>query len=156
MYRYYIILYIVLYYIIETSIIQDQSAENSYFDLCEVIRETHIYIYIYIYIHHRQYHPNLVEMFPKDSVFCACKSFRYLKVLMTRADPYSIKTLKEINQDPGSSDFMRRSDYVDNISSFGCFATIFFLNQKLSHMHHTKYDIFTIFHKMWQTRCWIN
>ena len=46
---------------------------------------------------------------------------------MVRADPYSKKPLKEIDQDPGCSDCMKRCDssknFVDYISSFQCFAT---------------------------------
>ena len=40
--------------------------------------------------------PNLVEMFPEDSVFYAYKRFPNLKDLMVRAVPYIIKPLKEI------------------------------------------------------------
>ena len=44
---------------------------------------------------------------------------------MVRAEPYSIKPLKEIDQDLGCSDFMKRCDsyknFVDHISSFECF-----------------------------------
>ena len=38
--------------------------------------------------------PSLVEMFPKDSMFCAYKRFPNLKNLMVHADPQSIKPLK--------------------------------------------------------------
>ena len=69
--------------------------------------------------------PNLAEMFAKHSIFCAYKRFPNLKDLMVRADPYSIKPLKEIDQDPGCSDCMKRCDsyknFVDHISSFECF-----------------------------------
>ena len=37
---------------------------------------------------------NLIEMFPKDSIFCACKRFPNLRDLMVQTDPYSIKPLK--------------------------------------------------------------
>ena len=71
--------------------------------------------------------PNLAGMFPKDSMFCAYKRFPNLKELMVRADHYSIKPLKEIDQDPGCIDCMKRCDsyknFVDHISSFECFAT---------------------------------
>ena len=71
--------------------------------------------------------PNLVEMFPKDSMFCAYKRFPNLKDLMVRADPYSTKPFKEIDQNPGCSDCIKRCDscenFVDHISSFECFAT---------------------------------
>ena len=70
-------------------------------------------------------------MFPKDSIFCAYKRFPNLKDLVVRADPYSIKPLKEIDQNPGCSDCMKRCDsfksFVDHVSSFECFAVkIFF------------------------------
>ena len=45
---------------------------------------------------------------------------------MVRDDPYSIKPLKEIDQDPGCSDCMRCDSckgFVDHILSFECFAT---------------------------------
>ena len=46
------------------------------------------------------------------------------------ADLYSMKPLKEIDQDPGCSEFKKRYDsckfFVDHISSFECFAIIFF------------------------------
>ena len=71
--------------------------------------------------------PNLAGMFPKDSMFCAYKRFPNLKELMVRADHYSIKPLKEIDQDPGCIDCMKRCDscknFVDHISSFKHFAT---------------------------------
>ena len=66
-------------------------------------------------------------MFPKDSMFCAYKRFPNLKDLMVRADSYSIKPLKETDQNPGCSDCMKRGDsyknFVDHISSFECFTT---------------------------------
>ena len=43
-------------------------------------------------------------MFPEDSMFCAYKKLPNLKDLMVCSDPYSIKPLKEIDQDPGCSD----------------------------------------------------
>ena len=77
---------------------------------------------------------------------------------MVRADSYSIKPLKEIDEDPVCSDCSKRCDFcknfLDHISSFKYFATK--KNQNTSHMHHTKYDLFSILNKMWQTRCWIN
>ena len=46
---------------------------------------------------------------------------------MMRADPYSIKPVKEIDQVPGCNDCMKRCDscknFVDHISSFECFTT---------------------------------
>ena len=46
---------------------------------------------------------------------------------MMRADPFSIKPVKEIDQVPGCNDCMKRCDscknFVDHISSFECFAT---------------------------------
>ena len=45
---------------------------------------------------------------------------------MVRAEPYSIKLLKEIDQGLGCSDCMKRCDsyknFVDHMSSFECFA----------------------------------
>ena len=35
--------------------------------------------------------PNLIDMLPKDSIFCPSKRFPNLSDLMVRADPYSIK-----------------------------------------------------------------
>ena len=71
--------------------------------------------------------PNLVQMFPKDSMFCAYKRFPNLKDLMVRADPYSIKPFKEIDQNAGCSVCIKRCDscknFVDHILSFECFAT---------------------------------
>ena len=60
---------------------------------------------------------NLIEMFPKEmgnisqgdvSIFCACKIFPNLWDLMVPADPYNIKPLKEVDQDPGCSNCMKR------------------------------------------------
>ena len=65
-------------------------------------------------------------MFPKDSMFCSYKRFPNLNDLMVRDDPYSIKPLKEIDQDPGCSDCMRCDScksFANHISSFECFAT---------------------------------
>ena len=45
---------------------------------------------------------------------CAFKRFPNLKDLMMRADPYSIKPLKEIDQNPGCSDCMKRCDSCKN------------------------------------------
>ena len=71
--------------------------------------------------------PNLAGMFPKYSMFCAYKRFPNLKELIVRADHYSIKPLKEIDQDSGCIDCMKWCDscknFVDHISSFECFAT---------------------------------
>ena len=52
----------------------------------------HIYIYIYIYKHLLIItdNPNLVDMFPKNSMFCAYKRFPNLKDLIVHANPYSI------------------------------------------------------------------
>ena len=70
---------------------------------------------------------------------------------MVRADPYGKKPVKEIDQDPGCSDCMKRCDssknFVDHISSFQCFAT----KKKIK-----SEDIFSTLHKIWQTKCWIN
>ena len=70
--------------------------------------------------------PNLDDMFFSNSMFCTYKKFPNLKVLMVRLDPYSIKPLKEIDQDPGCSDCKKRCDscenFVDHVSSFKCFA----------------------------------
>ena len=59
-------------------------------------------------------------------MFCTYKKFPNLKDLMVRVDPYSIKPSKEIDQDPGSSDYKKRCDscenYVDHVSSFKFFA----------------------------------
>ena len=61
-------------------------------------------------------------MFPKDSILCAYKRLSSLKDLIVRADPYSIKPLKEIDEDLGCSDWMKICDssknFVDHISSF--------------------------------------
>ena len=43
--------------------------------------------------------PKLIEMFSKDSMFCAYKRFPDLTDLMVCADAYSKKTLKEVYQD---------------------------------------------------------
>ena len=47
--------------------------------------------------------------------------------LMVRADPFNIKPSKQVDQDAGCGDYMKRCDssknFVDNISSFECFAT---------------------------------
>ena len=42
--------------------------------------------------------PSLMEMFPKDSIFCAYKRFPNLRDLMVCADPYIIKPLKKVDQ----------------------------------------------------------
>ena len=47
--------------------------------------------------------PSLVKIFPKDSIFWTYKRFRNLKDLMVHTDPYSIRPLKEIDQDLGCS-----------------------------------------------------
>ena len=47
-------------------------------------------------------------MFSKDSKFCAYKTFPNLRGIMVGADPYSIKPLKEVDQDPGCNDCMKR------------------------------------------------
>ena len=43
------------------------------------------------------------------------------------ADPYSMKPLKETDQDPGCSNCMKRchscKNFADHISSFECFTT---------------------------------
>ena len=44
------------------------------------------------------HNPNLVNMFPKDSIFWAYKRVPILKGFMVCTDPYSIKPLKEIDQ----------------------------------------------------------
>ena len=69
----YIIIYIHIYYIY-------------------IIIYIHIYIYIYIYKHLLIItdNPNSVDMFPKNSMFCAYKRFPNLKDLIVHADPYSI------------------------------------------------------------------
>ena len=60
---------------------------------------------------------NLIEMFPKEmgnisqgdvSIFCANKRFPNLRDLIVPADPYSIKPLKEVDQDPGCSNCTKR------------------------------------------------
>ena len=53
-------------------------------------------------------------MFPSDLRFCAYKRFHYLKDLMVHTDPYSIKPLKEIDQDPSCSDCKKRYDSCEN------------------------------------------
>ena len=60
---------------------------------------------------------------------------------MMRADPYSIKPVKEIDQVPGCNDCMKRCDscknFVDHISSFECFATKKLLeSEDISHAPH--------------------
>ena len=59
-------------------------------------------------------------------MFCVYKRFPDLKNLMVRAEPYSIKPLKEIDQDLSCSDCMKKCDsyknFVEHISSFECFA----------------------------------
>ena len=73
-------------------------------------------------------------------MFCAYnayKRFPSLNDLMVHADPYSIKPLKEIDQDLACSDCMKRCDFcknfVDHLSSFECFATKTFLKKYISH-----------------------
>ena len=58
---------------------------------------------------------NLVEMFPKDSIFCAYKKFPDFKVVIVRADPYSIKPLKQVHQDPGCNDCKKRGCSCRNL-----------------------------------------
>ena len=85
---------------------------------------------------------NLVEMFANDSMFCAYKRFPNLKDLMVRADLYSIKPSKEINQDPCCSNCRKRCDsciiFVDHMSSSECFATTtkFSKSKDISHAPH--------------------
>ena len=47
--------------------------------------------------------------------------------LMVCANPFNIKSSKEVDQDTGYGDYMKSCDssknFVDNISSFECFAT---------------------------------
>ena len=47
-------------------------------------------------------------------MFCAYKRFPNLNDQMEHADPYSIKPLKEIDQNPGCSDCMERCDSCKN------------------------------------------
>ena len=81
-------------------------------------------------------------MFPKDSMFCAYKRFPNLKDLMEHADPYGLKPLKEIDQDPGCSDCKKIRDscknFADHVSSFECFATTTkkFKSEDISHALH--------------------
>lgn len=53
--------------------------------------------------------------------------FPDLKDLMACVNPYSIKPLKEVDQDSGCKDYMKRCDssknFIHHISSFGCFTT---------------------------------
>ena len=60
-------------------------------------------------------------MLLKDLIFCAYERFPNLKDIMVRADPCSIKPLKEIDQDPAWSYYMKRCDscksFLDDISS---------------------------------------
>ena len=51
---------------------------------------------------------NLIEMFPKDSIFCTYKRFPTFRDLMVKNDPYKIKPLKEVLQDPGCRNCMKR------------------------------------------------
>ena len=98
-------------------------------------------------------------MFPNDLTYCAHGIFPNLIHVMVSADTFSIKTLKEVDQDPRRSKFyekMWRKKFVDHISSFQYFAIIFFLNQTISLMHHTIYDLFSILHRIWKIRCCIN
>ena len=48
-------------------------------------------------------------------------------ILIVHADPYSMKPLKETDQDPGCSNCMKRchscKNFADHISSFECFTT---------------------------------
>ena len=46
-------------------------------------------------------------MFHKDSIFYAYKRFPNLRDLMVQTDPYSIKPLKEVHQDPSCSNCMK-------------------------------------------------
>ena len=58
------------------------------------------------------------------------KRFPNLRDLIVRADTYGIKPLKEVDQDPRCSDFMKRCDsckvFVDHTPSFKCFARQYF------------------------------
>ena len=85
--------------------------------------------------------PNLVATFPRDSIFCAYKRLPNLKDLMMHADPYNIKPLKEIDQNPGCNDCMIKcgscKNFVDYISSFECFGTKKYLkSEDISHTPH--------------------
>ena len=55
-----------------------------------IYKYTYIYNYIHTYILYITDNPNLVVMFPKDSMFCAYKRFPNLMDLIVHADPYSI------------------------------------------------------------------
>ena len=64
--------------------------------------------------------------------------FLNLRDLMMRADLYSIKTLKEVDEDPGYSDCMKlcgsSKNLVDHISSFKCFeAKRYLQSEDISH-----------------------
>ena len=52
--------------------------------------------------------PNLIKIFSRESKFCAYKMFPNLRGIMVGADPYSTKPLKEVDQDPGCNDCMKR------------------------------------------------
>ena len=65
--------------------------------------------------------PSLIEMFPKDAIFCEYKTFPNLRDLMACADPYIIKPLKKVDQDPDCSDSTKRKKFFRTrryISSF--------------------------------------
>ena len=59
---------------------------------------------------------------------------------MVRVDPYGIKPLKEVDQDPGCCNCMKRcdlcKDFVDHILSFECFATKKIKSGDISHAPH--------------------
>ena len=67
---------------------------HTYIYYIYIIIYIHTYIYIYIYIYKHLLiitdNPNLIDMFPKNSMFCAYKRFPNLKDLIVHADPYSI------------------------------------------------------------------
>ena len=54
--------------------------------------------------------PNLIDMFPKNSIFWAYKCFLSLKDVMVTGDSFIIKSLKEVDQDTCCNDCMKRCD----------------------------------------------
>ena len=61
------------------------------------------------------------------SVFCLCKRFPSLRDLIVYDDPYSIRSLKEVDQNPGYISCKIRCNlcmkFVDHLLSTSCFAT---------------------------------
>ena len=71
--------------------------------------------------------PNLIEKFPKDSIFLAYKKFSNLKDLILGVDAYSLAPLKEIDEDRCCSYWIKKCDACKNL------LTIYHLSNVLQH-----------------------